>query len=43
MGKQAIDDDCCQTGQMAAGLLDWPIATFASIVINIGLFSYLIF
>jgi len=30
MGKQAIDDDCNQTGQMLAGLLDWPQATFAS-------------
>jgi electron transfer flavoprotein alpha/beta subunit len=24
MGKQAIDDDCNQTTQMLAGLLDWP-------------------
>lgn len=30
MGKQAIDDDCNQTGQMLAGLLAWPQATFAS-------------
>ncbi|XP_051004387.1 electron transfer flavoprotein subunit beta [Acomys russatus] len=30
LGKQAIDDDCNQTGQMTAGLLDWPQATFAS-------------
>ncbi len=30
MGKQAIDDDSNQTGQMLAGLLDWPQATFAS-------------
>lgn len=30
MGKQAIDDDCNQTGQMLAGLLGWPQATFAS-------------
>ncbi|MDP4677532.1 MAG: electron transfer flavoprotein subunit beta/FixA family protein [Burkholderiaceae bacterium] len=30
MGKQAIDDDCNQTGQMLAGLLNWPQATFAS-------------
>ncbi|KAK0550822.1 putative electron transfer flavoprotein subunit [Tilletia horrida] len=30
MGKQAIDDDASQTGQMLAGLLDWPQATFAS-------------
>tara|TARA_B100000989_G_C19488424_1_gene448591 strand:- start:669 stop:1418 length:750 start_codon:yes stop_codon:yes gene_type:complete len=30
MGKQAIDDDCNQTGQMLASLLNWPQATFAS-------------
>ena len=30
MGKQAIDDDCNQTGQMLAALLSWPQATFAS-------------
>lgn len=30
LGKQAIDDDCNQTGQMLAALLDWPQATFAS-------------
>jgi electron transfer flavoprotein beta subunit len=30
MGKQAIDDDCNQTGQMLAALLKWPQATFAS-------------
>jgi len=30
LGKQAIDDDCNQTGQMAAAFLDWPQATFAS-------------
>ncbi len=29
LGKQAIDDDCNQTGQMLAALLDWPQATFA--------------
>jgi electron transfer flavoprotein beta subunit len=29
LGKQSIDDDCSQTGQMLAGLLDWPQATFA--------------
>ena len=29
MGKQAIDDDCNQTGQMLAALLGWPQATFA--------------
>src|ERR1700730_1311359 len=37
IGKQAIDDDCNQTGQMLAALLDWPQATFASkIVIKDG-------
>jgi electron transfer flavoprotein beta subunit len=30
LGKQAIDYDCDQTGQMLAGLLAWPQATFAS-------------
>jgi len=30
VGKQAIDDDCNQTGQMLAGLMGWPQATFAS-------------
>src|SRR5690349_5992807 len=29
-GKQAIDDDCNQTGQMLAGLLGWGQGTFAS-------------
>lgn len=33
MGKQAIDDDANQTGQMLAGLLDIPQATFASKVV----------
>src|SRR5690606_39049940 len=33
LGKQAIDDDCNQTGQMLAGLLDWPQGTFASKVV----------
>ncbi|CAM8890478.1 unnamed protein product [Rhodiola kirilowii] len=33
LGKQAIDDDCNQTGQMIAGLLDWPQGTFASKVV----------
>ncbi len=33
LGKQAIDDDCSQTGQMLAALLDWPQATFASRVV----------
>jgi electron transfer flavoprotein beta subunit len=32
-GKQAIDDDANQTGQMLAALMDWPQATFASKVI----------
>ncbi|MEZ5938993.1 MAG: electron transfer flavoprotein subunit beta/FixA family protein [Hyphomonadaceae bacterium] len=31
-GKQAIDDDSNQTGQMLAALLDWPQGTFASAV-----------
>lgn len=30
LGKQAIDDDCNQTGQMLAELLGWPQGTFAS-------------
>lgn len=30
VGKQAIDDDANQTGQLVAGLLNWPQATFAS-------------
>jgi electron transfer flavoprotein beta subunit len=30
MGKQAIDDDCSQTGQMLAALMDLPQGTFAS-------------
>jgi electron transfer flavoprotein beta subunit len=32
LGKQAIDDDSNQTGQMLAALLGWPQATFASAV-----------
>ena len=32
MGKQAIDDDANQTGQMLAALLNWPQATFASMI-----------
>jgi electron transfer flavoprotein beta subunit len=37
IGKQAIDDDCNQTGQMLAALLGWPQATFASkVVIGAG-------
>lgn len=30
VGKQAIDDDCNQTAQMTAALLDWPQGTFCS-------------
>ncbi len=30
MGKQAIDDDCNQTGQMLAAIMNWPQACFAS-------------
>ena len=33
LGKQAIDDDCNQTGQMLAALANWPQATFASKVV----------
>ena len=33
MGKQAIDDDSNQTGQMLAALLGWPQATFASEIV----------
>jgi electron transfer flavoprotein beta subunit len=33
LGKQAIDDDCGQTGQMLAALLGWPQATFASKIV----------
>ena len=33
MGKQAIDDDCNQTGQMLAALLGWGQGTFASKVV----------
>jgi electron transfer flavoprotein beta subunit len=36
LGKQAIDDDSNQTGQMLAALLDWPQATFASKVAVAG-------
>jgi electron transfer flavoprotein beta subunit len=36
LGKQAIDDDANQTGQMLAALLDWPQATFASKVVIEG-------
>jgi electron transfer flavoprotein beta subunit len=38
LGKQAIDDDCNQTGQILAGLLNWPQGTFASkIVPDLGM------
>jgi electron transfer flavoprotein beta subunit len=30
LGKQAIDDDCNQTGQMLAAILNWPQGTFTS-------------
>ena len=33
LGKQAIDDDCNQTGQMLAALLNCPQATFASKIV----------
>ena len=36
LGKQAIDDDCNQTGQMLAALLGWPQATFASKIVIDG-------
>ena len=36
LGKQAIDDDCNQTGQMLAALADLPQATFASKVVVEG-------
>src|SRR5882724_7536000 len=36
LGKQAIDDDCNQTGQMLAALLNWPQGTFASKVVMEG-------
>jgi electron transfer flavoprotein beta subunit len=36
MGKQAIDDDCNQTGQMLAALLKWPQGTFASKIVIEG-------
>ena len=36
LGKQAIDDDSNQTGQMLAALLDWPQGTFASEVVLDG-------
>jgi len=36
LGKQAIDDDANQTGQMLAALAGWPQATFASKVVISG-------
>jgi electron transfer flavoprotein beta subunit len=36
LGKQAIDDDCNQTGQMLAALLKWSQATFASKIVIEG-------
>ena len=36
LGKQAIDDDANQTGQMLAALQNWPQATFASKVVIAG-------
>lgn len=36
MGKQGVDDDHGQTGQMLAALLDWPQATFASKIEFLG-------
>ena len=36
LGKQAIDDDANQTGQMLAALLGWPQATFASKLVVAG-------
>lgn len=36
MGKQGVDDDNSQTGQMLAALLDWPQATFASKIEFLG-------
>ncbi|MBF13460.1 MAG: electron transfer flavoprotein subunit beta [Legionellales bacterium] len=34
MGKQAIDNDCNQVGQMLAGMMGWPQAVFASSIEN---------
>ena len=36
LGKQAIDDDCNQTGQMLSALLNWSQATFASKIVIAG-------
>ena len=32
MGKQSIDDDYVQTGQMLASIMDMPCATFSSVI-----------
>jgi electron transfer flavoprotein beta subunit len=40
LGKQAIDDDCNQTGQMLAALLGWAQATFASKIVVDGDFAH---
>jgi electron transfer flavoprotein beta subunit len=34
VGKQAVDDDCAQTGQMLSALLDWPLASYASRIVK---------
>jgi electron transfer flavoprotein beta subunit len=36
LGKQAIDDDCNQTGQLLAGFLNWPQGTFISKITDKG-------
>lgn len=36
LGKQAVDNDANHVGQMLAGLLDWPQATFASAISLVG-------
>ena len=42
MGKQAIDDDANQTGQMLASLMNWPQGTFISkITMNKGNFEWI--
>jgi len=41
LGKQAIDDDANQTGQMVAAILDWPQATFASKITRADKSEYL--
>ena len=40
LGKQAIDDDCNQTGQMLAALCDMPQATFASKVLIVDAMAH---